>query len=400
MASVAASLARTAALVAVAEITTVPALASRESDALRARAAHEIYNLDNDRAIATYRQAIVADPGDAAAYRGLASAVWLAMTYRRGSMTVDDYLGRVNRSRRPPSDPPPDLAAAYREAIDRALTIARQQVRANPRDADAHYQVGAALGLQASYAATIEGRILAAFRAAREAYDEHERVLALDPRRKDAGFIVGAYRYIVAAFARPVRWVAYMAGFGGGRERGLRMVEEAAGYPGDNQVDARFTLVLLYNREKRYDDALRLLQGLREQFPRNRLLWVETGATNLRAGRSAEAARVLDEGLSRFASDDRPRLFGEDALWLFKRGVARAALGRTAEAEADLRKALALEGRAWVHGRVDLELGKLALKAGDRGRARQAFGRAVALCDADNDGATADEARRLLKQAR
>ena len=86
--------------------------------------------------------------------------------------------------------------------------------------------------MRASYIATVEGKALGAFRVAREAYEEHERVLALDPRRKDAGLIVGTYRYMVSALALPVRWVAYIAGFGGGKDLGLRMVEEAAAYPG------------------------------------------------------------------------------------------------------------------------------------------------------------------------
>ena len=43
--------------------------------------------------------------------------------------------------------------------------------------------------------------------------------------------------------------MAYVAGFGGGRERGMQLVEEAAAYAGENQTDARFALMLLYNRE-------------------------------------------------------------------------------------------------------------------------------------------------------
>ena len=372
-------------------------MANRASDTLRARAVAEVYNLDRDQAIATFRQAIAADPQDAAAYRGLAGALWLSITFRRGNMTVDDYLGRVNRSNVTPTPPPPDVAAAFHDALERALALARKRIETNPRDADGHYQIGAAVGLRASYAATVEGRVVGALRAAREAYDEHEKVMQLDPRRKDAGFIVGTYRYIVSSLALPARWVAYAVGFGGGKERGLRMIEAAAAYPGESQADARFALVLLYNRESRYDDALKELSGLRQQFPRNRLVWLETGATTLRAGRPADAERVIEEGLSRFAGDQRPRMFGEDALWLYKRGAARAALGRREGAEQDFRKAVSSEGRQWVYGRAHLELGKLALKAGNRAAATREFQTAIPLCEADNDGATADEARRLLK---
>jgi tetratricopeptide (TPR) repeat protein len=374
-----------------------PAAANPESAALRARASEQIYNLDRDLAIATFREAIAADPQDAAAYRGLAGGLWLSITFRRGNMTVDDYLGKVSRpsSQQPPA--PPETVAQFRDALDHALALARSRLEKNPDDADANYQLGAAVGLRASYTATVDGSAIGAFRAAREAYEAHERVMELDPKRKDAGLIVGTYRYLVAALALPLRWVAYIAGFGGGRERGMHLVEEAAGYPGDNQTDARFALILMYNRETRYDDALKQLAFLRDRYPRNRLAWLETGSTNLRAGRAADAERALDEGMRRFASDTRPRMFGEDAIWHYKRGAARAALGRDADARQDFAAALSLEGRRWVKGRTHLELGKLARKTGDQALARREFEQAVSLCESDNDAVWADAARRLMK---
>ncbi len=375
-----------------------PVVASRESDALRAKAAEQLYNLDRDQAVATFRQAIAADGQDSGAYRGLASALWLSITFRRGSMTVDDYLGRVTRPNPNLAPPPPEIAAAHREAIDRAIAIARARILKNPRDADAHYQLGSAVGLRASYTATVEGTAMSAFRSAREAYDEHEQVLALDPKRKDAGLVVGTYRYLVSALSLPVRWMAYVVGFGGGRERGIQLVEEAAAYGGDNQEDARFALLLMYNREKRYDDALKQLASLQARYPRNRLTWLETGSTLIRASRFADAERVLTDGMTRFADDTRPRMFGENALWFHKRGVARAWRGQSADAEADFQRALALEGRKWVHGRTRLELGRLAVKKGDRAAARRELQTAISLCESDNDPLAADEARRLMKQ--
>jgi tetratricopeptide (TPR) repeat protein len=368
-----------------------------KSTALRARAAAELYNLDHERALASFREAVAADPQDPAAHRGLAIGLWLSISFRRGNMTVDDYLGGVSRQSGAGPPAAPEAAAAFRETLDRALALARRQVEVNPRNVEAHYQVGAALGLRASYIATVEGGAGRAFGAAREAFNAHEKVMSLDARRKDAGLIVGTYRYIVSALSLPLRWAAYMAGFGGDKARGIRMVEDATMYRGDNQEDARFALILVYNREKRYDHALQQLELMRAKYPGNRLVWLERGATSLRAGRPADAERFLNEGLARFADDDRPRMFGENALWLYKRGAARAALRRFAEAEQDLRRSVSLEGRKWVHGRARLELGKLLLQAGNRIAARVEFQTAATLCDADNDRATAAEARRLLK---
>jgi tetratricopeptide (TPR) repeat protein len=373
-----------------------PAGANSTSEELRKRAAAEFYNLDNERALALYKDAITADPNDAAALRGLASAVWTSIAFSRGMLTVDSYLGGVSRQNLKLPPPPPEVAQAFHESANRAIALARTRVAADPKNASAQYDLGAAIGLTASYKATIEGGMMAAFRAASEAFDAHEKVLKLNPARHDAGLIVGTYRYIVSVLSMPLRWAAYVAGFGGGKEQGLKLMEAAAEYSGESQADARLALVLVYNRERRYDLALAHLAKLREQHPRNRLLWLETGATALRAGRAAEADAILTDGLSRFAADARPRMFSEVALWHYKRGTARAVLGRTVEAEQDLRKAVSLEGRRWVHGRARLELGKLALKAGNRAAANTELKQAIQLCESDSDSGSAAEARRLM----
>ena len=388
---------RTAAAVLSILLAAARSSANPASDALRFRASADFYNDDIERATLVYRQAIAADPEDAAAYRGLASTLWTSITASRGMLTVDTYLGGASRpnARFPP--PPAEVVRGFEDAMSHAITLARTRIVANPKNANAQYDLGAAIGLRASYIATVDGGVLGAFRAAREAYAAHERVLKLDPSRRDAGLIVGTYRYLVSALALPLRWAAYVAGLDGGRQKGLQLVEAAAEYRSENQADARFALILLYNRERRYDDALTQLTKLREQYPRNRLLWLESGATSLRAGRAAEAEGMLSEGLTRFAGDDRPRMFGEDALWLYKRGAARAGLGRVREAEQDLEQSVSLDGRMWVRGRARLELGKLALKAGDRPRATAELRAAIEACESDNDMEFAAEAQRLLK---
>src|SRR5438270_7746321 len=140
------------------------AVSNPASTALRAKASTQIYNLDRDAAIVTFREAVAADPQDAAAYRGLATALWLSITFRRGNMTVDDYLGRVAKPTGPPVAAPADTVAAFRDTIGKAEALARAAIARNPRDSDAHYQLGAAVGLRASYTATVDGSVLGAFR--------------------------------------------------------------------------------------------------------------------------------------------------------------------------------------------------------------------------------------------
>src|SRR5262245_44855688 len=95
--------------------------ANRESEALRVKGAEQLYNLDREQALTTFRQAVATDNQDPAAYRGLATSLWLNITFRRGNMTVDDYLGRVTKPNQTLVPPPPEIVTAYKEAIDHAI---------------------------------------------------------------------------------------------------------------------------------------------------------------------------------------------------------------------------------------------------------------------------------------
>jgi tetratricopeptide (TPR) repeat protein len=364
--------------------------------ALRSRGLEFGYNLDHAEALIAFSEAIAADPSDPALYRLLAGATWITLLFQQGIITVDDYLGQA-RAHVPRSPPAAGLARTFQDALRQALTLSEQRLKDHPADANAHYQAGAAFGFLASYTATIEGRVLGSLGSARRAYHQHERVLKLDPRRKDAGLIVGMYRYGVAALPAPQRLMARLAGFGGGRERGLRMVEEAARYPSDVQPNALFTLILMYNREARYDDALRVIGDLQQRYHRNRLLWLEAGNTALRAGRHAEARAALEEGLRRLSQDVRPRARGEEGRWRHAYGVALAGLGEVDAAERELRAALGDASRDWVRGRTYKELGKLADLAGNRPRALEQYRLAERFCRQDHDSECSQELKRLLK---
>jgi tetratricopeptide (TPR) repeat protein len=328
----------------------------------RARGLEHGYNLEHVEALEAFDAAIAADPHDPASYRLAAATVWTRIVFDQGAITAEDYLGQAQaRQRRPP--PRPDLVEKFHAYINRALMLSEERLRAHPADPDAHLQVGATFGCLASYTATVEGRVRDSLGPARRAYKSHERVLALDPTRKDAALIVGMTRHAVAALSLPLRVIAYLAGFDGNSAAGIRLVEEAARYPGETRRNALFTLVLLYNREKRYDAALSLIRQLQDRYPRNRLLWLEAGNTLLRAGRPVEAKAVLDAGLAKLAVDRRPRAPGEESRWRLALGSSLAALNDVASAERELNGALHLAVHDWVRDRIRTELRNTRLRA-------------------------------------
>ena len=355
------------------------------------------YNLDYDDAVAGARRAVSLDPESSAAHRALASVLWLRILFERGAVTVDHYMGSLTKSKVSLPRPRPELADEFKQEVERAIELAEARLKKNSRDVTARFDAGVAYGLQASYVASVEGSVMSAFRMAKRAFDAQEQVLERDPSRLAAGLIVGTYRYIVSALSLPTRVLAYIVGFGGGKEKGIQLIERAA-QTAENHVDARAALMLIYSREGRHDDVVRIAGELYEEFPRNRLFLLEQGAAAVRAGRAAEADGLLTRGIAQFEADRRDKVPGERAIWHYKRGTARLNLNRPAEALVELKQALDGDPTGWVRGRIHVELGKLDDLAGRRADALAEYRTAKSLCEANSDPLCVKGAEALLKR--
>ena len=378
------------AFAAVAAQSQTPSIGQRSLDATIQQAYDAAYNLEQDVALVAARKAVAAGPNDSRAHRVLAAVLYIGILFDRGTVTLDHFLGGVTKAALGAPPPPPAADAEFKRELARAIELAEESLRTKPNDLDARFDAGSAYALQASYTASIEGSMTSAFRSAKRAYDAQEIVLERDPARASAGVVVGTYRYVVSGLAAPARMFAYMVGFGGGKEKGISLLQAAA-QQRDARVEARTALLLIFTREQRYADALRVARELETDFPRNRLFTLEVGSSALRAGQFAEADVVLTRGLAAFDRDPRPKLAGERALWLYKRGASRVRMNRLDEARVDLDTALAQSPPTWVRGRILMELGKIADLGGKRADALAAYkqARAVAVSVEDSIGIAA-----------
>lgn len=367
--------------------------ADHETEAIFAAA----YNLNYDAALRDATRLVAAHPDRSSAHRTLATVIWMTALFERGGLTMDHYLGNISQSNIDLPPPPEEQTTRFRTHVDRAITIAEAQVRRSPGDIDARYDLGMALGLQASWLATVEGRVTAAFGSARRAFDAHEQVLDRAPARREAGLTVGTYRYAVAALSLPKRWVAYLAGFGGGRERGIALIEGASTAP-LTATDARLALALVYSREGRHAAAYELLLTLMQEYPENRLLHLEAASAAWRAGMGTRAIELLTNGLARHDRDPRPKMPGERALWIYKRGLAYVSQNQLILAVRDLDLALSESPVGWVRGRIHLELGKVADLQGRRHAALAEYGQARTLCSAHRDPWCLDQSNRYRRR--
>lgn len=385
-----------AAVLAVALTQVLPGARTSAPPSATSEAFTAAYNLDYDEALRIARREAAAKPDDPVAHRTLATVVWMQILFARGGATIDHYLGGLTSSHITLPPPPPGPDAEFTQHVQRSIALAAAMVTRDAKNVNARYDIGAAYGLQATYIATIEGKVTQALGSARRAYDSHEWVLDHAPDRVESGLVVGTYRYSVAALSLPKRLMAYLAGFGGGKARGLQLIEGAAGSP-LTRTEAQVALALMYSREARHDDALRTLRTLLADYPKNRLLQLEIGSAAWRAGHAAEAEAALTAGLAWHDRDDRPKIPGERALWIYKRGMARVSLNHLEEAVTDLRLALSNAPVGWVRGRIHLELGKVADLRQQRSLALSEYLAASELCRTHQDPWCQDEAARLRK---
>ena len=293
---------------------------------LRARAANLTYNLDHDVAMQLLRRASSPIRPIPANHRALASAIWF------------DILSGAARSPSITTWAASPVAASTRSSRRRA----RRRVQARDRRGDragrgARQERCRAIrrrttisarrwGSRRPYMASVEGRLLAGFRAARHSYDEQERVLELDPQRKEAGLIIGTYRYLVSTLSLPMRVMAYVAGFGGGKERG-----PADGRRERRGADRRANRRLVCSRiALQPGEALRRC-ARRAGRPPDRCIR-GTGSSCSRRGPPPAAPTSLPmpngscpRGSPCWSTMTRRKMPGEAGVWHYRRGVARVA---------------------------------------------------------------------------
>ena len=369
--------------------------APQGASSLLDRAATATYNLDYDTALDLARQAVAAAPDDPRTHRNLATDLWLDVIFQRGAVTTDTYLSGVTRTPTAFAPAAAGLDAECRQETARAVDLAEAWIARDPKSLDARFELGSIYALRASYIASMTGNNSGAFGAARRAYDAEAAVVDRDPSRTSATVVVGLYRYIVSTLALPSRWLAYVVGFDGDKAKGISMLEGAAATPVAGHVEAAVSLLLIYAREGRHADAVRLATRLEQEYPRNRLFTLEAGSAAIRAGHGAEADTILTRGLAALATDSRPRFPGEQALWLMKRGTARRQEARLNDASSDLRAALAATPPAWIAGRSHLELGRVADLETRRADALAEYRQSRTLCTTAHDDACVNDANRL-----
>jgi tetratricopeptide (TPR) repeat protein len=87
--------------------------------------------------------------------------------------------------------------------------------------------------------------------------------------------IPATHEYVVGSLPWHYRLFGFLTGFRGSKESGIRTLEQVAREGTANRADAQVLLATIYRRERRWQEAVVLLQDLIRHFPRNYLFHLE-----------------------------------------------------------------------------------------------------------------------------
>jgi tetratricopeptide (TPR) repeat protein len=242
---------------------------------LRRSGLDALYNIDYDKAQRDFKEIAQLYPNHPGGYQLLAARVWIKTLYESRRLQSSLYSSESFYSNGD-DKVDPKIVTEFRNLTREAKRLAEAKLKQDPKNIEALDFLANTEGLKASFEEAVERRHFAALRDGNDAVNHHRDVLKLDPKYIDAQITIGLYEYVVGSLPLPVKIIAGATGYRGSKKRGLAMLEQVAREGRWAQDDAKTVLVLLYTREKRFEDVLKLTRELSAKYPRNYLLRLET----------------------------------------------------------------------------------------------------------------------------
>src|SRR3954471_11253317 len=309
---------------------TAPLSVTIKNDALTRSGFEHYYDADYDRAAKDFEKALAAHPDDPAAVNHLLSSVMFGELSRIGALDTSLYSNNSFLDQKREYVLDPQVKQRIQELETRALQLADDRLKKDPMDIQALYARGVTRSIQSTYTGLVQKAWLSALGNAKGSREDHEHVLKLDPTFSDAKTVVGTHEYVAGSLPWAVRMLAHIAGLGGNKQTGIKLLQEAGESSGETSVDAKVILALFLRREQRYGEALEEVRSLTAAHPRNFLFALEVAIILKDSGKGPESIaayrKVLDSAKANTYHD--PHL--EFAYW----GLGEALRGQRQFAEA------------------------------------------------------------------
>ena len=271
------------------------ALCLRAQDASTDRGFADFYNLEYDQAMAEFEKAIAQNSQSPDPHNHVAQTIVFREMYRNGALESELVSGTNPFLRRQNMEVTAENDRRFHGEIQTAMQLAQDRLARNPNDTKALYALGVSYGLRANYNFLVKKAWRDALGDATSGRKLHNKITELDPANYDARLMQGVHDYVVGSLPWGWKFVGFLAGFHGDREKGLATLNDVARKGDRNRVDAEIILCALYRRENKPKLALPLLEDLLVRFPRNNLFYFETAQMYSQLGNKEKAIAAVEK---------------------------------------------------------------------------------------------------------
>jgi hypothetical protein len=195
--------------------------------------------------------------------------------YRQNVLSSDFFLDEKRFLHGIEGKPDPARMQSFREALERARTIAKQRMKQTPKDPEALFALTMASGMESDGDAILEKKQLDGLKRMKEANEFAKQLLAQHPDADDAYVALGAANYIIGSLNPGYRALLWFGGIHGDKKLGMEQLTKTAEGGRYLKPFAKILLALSARREKQNQLAQKLLLELSEEFPGNALFAAE-----------------------------------------------------------------------------------------------------------------------------
>jgi hypothetical protein len=261
-----------------------PALAATTSNVTTAplnrdpavRAAYDrFYILDYAGALERFQKIAADHPDDPIATGYVLDAVLFGELYRLDLLDTTLYAHDGFLSGKHPVEENKQVTSQITQLSDKMIAQADSILGKDAKDVNALYARSWARSMKSIYMGLVQHSFIGALHLALQSRSDSDKILQIDPNYVDADLVVGVHQYVVGSLSFPVKMMAGMVGEGGSKQKGLALLREAGDHGVITSVEARTALMLFLRREAKYAEATQVAVGLKNQYPRDFLFWLE-----------------------------------------------------------------------------------------------------------------------------
>jgi tetratricopeptide (TPR) repeat protein len=359
------------------------------------REAHNLfYNLDYDGALSRFEAIQRSNPQNPMAANYVLMTLIFRELYHQDLLDTTYYAHDSFIFSKRDVSVPEAIHQRIDKLTDSIVAMCDQQIKQNPNNPNTYFARGYAKGMHSAFLTLAFHSYYASARQGLSSRQDSEEALRLDPNYADAKMAVGIQQFAVASLPRFLRIMIGITGVTGNKEKGLDLLRQCAADGTVNRVECRTSLALFLRHDARYAEALNVMHGLSQDYPRDYLFRLEEANLAKDKGDGPTAIATYKRVL---ADATKPGYFTDPRLQMAYFGLAETQRGQNLIADAAqnyVNAAAQPKCSDWVRRRAQLAAGQMFDLLHQREKAVEQYQRAAA---PGGDQSQAEDARKYLK---